>query len=459
RPNFLLLLSDDQTFRALGLLHELEVKTPNLDRLARRGMLFTHCFNQGGWSGAVCIPSRTMLNTGRTVWQCRGTNDQHLPEGAALWGETLRQAGYETFMAGKWHIPDSALARSFKNIGPLTGGFLPSTSAGGAAYYRPSPGNPWRPDDPLWKGHWLEVDGKPVHSSVRIAHAAIDYLRTSAMTNSNPFFMYVAFNAPHDPRQSPTEFLLQYPPTKLKLPPNFLPHHPFLIENDFDGRDEILAPYPRTPEIVRTHLQEYYSMITHLDAQIGRILDALEASGQASNTVVIFTSDQGLAIGQHGLFGKQNLYEHSLRMPFIMAGPGIPKGRRNDALLYMQSLFATTCDMAQVPIPGSVQFPSLVPLITGEKKQLHEALYGAFLDRQRSLRTTRWKLIRTPAANQVQLFDIQKDPWEQHNLADDPKHAFTLTLLDVQLRVLMQEMKDPLPPDKVFGTAALNLRL
>jgi choline-sulfatase len=125
----------------------------------------------------------------------------------------------------------------------------------------------------------------------------------------------------------------------------------------------------------------------------------------------------------------------------------------------MQSLFATTCDMAQVPIPGSVQFPSLVPLITGEKKQLHEALYGAFLDRQRSLRTTRWKLIRTPAANQVQLFDIQKDPWEQHNLADDPKHAFTLTLLDVQLRVLMQEMKDPLPPDKVFGTAALNLRL
>src|ERR1051325_3730744 len=119
RPNFLFLLSDDQTYRALGLLGELEVKTPNLDRLARRGLLFTHCFNQGGWSGAVCIPSRTMLNTGRTVWQCRdGTNSAALYPRAALWGETLARAGYDTFMVGKWHIPEAALGRSFKTLGP-----------------------------------------------------------------------------------------------------------------------------------------------------------------------------------------------------------------------------------------------------------------------------------------------------------------------------------------------------
>jgi arylsulfatase A-like enzyme len=111
RPNFLFLFSDDQTYRALGLLTELEVKTPNLDRLAKRGTLFPHCFNQGGWSGAVCIPSRAMLNTGRTVWQCRGTNAQGIPE-CALWGETLGRSGYDTFMAGKWHLPDEALKRS-----------------------------------------------------------------------------------------------------------------------------------------------------------------------------------------------------------------------------------------------------------------------------------------------------------------------------------------------------------
>ena len=450
RPNFLFLFSDDQTFRALGELGELEVKTPNLDRLAKRGMLFTHCFNQGGWSGAVCIPSRTMLNTGRTVWQCRGTNEAEIAPDATLWGETLGRAGYDTFMAGKWHIPDSALKRSFKTLGPLTGGFLPSTTNGGAAYFRPAPGNPWMPDDPQWKGHWLEVDGRTVHSSVRIANAAIDYLRTNATHSANPFFMYVAFNAPHDPRQAPREFLDLYPPKKLKIPPNFLPKHPFLIEADFNGRDEILAPYPRTPEVIRVHLQEYYALITHLDAQIGRILDALDASGKAANTVVIFTSDQGLAAGQHGLMGKQNLYDHSLRMPFIIAGPGIPKAKRNDALFYMQSLFATTCEMAGVPVPETVQFPSIVPLITGTKKQLHNALYSAFLDRQRAVRTARWKLIRTAKTGQVQLFDIKRDPWEMRNLATDPKHAATMAMLDDKLRELMREMKDPLPEDKLF---------
>jgi len=453
RPNFLFLFSDDQTFRALGQIGELPVKTPNLDRLAKGGLLFTHCFNQGGWSGAVCIPSRTMLNTGRTLWQSRdstSTNAVSIAPGAALWGETLGQAGYDTFMAGKWHIPDAALKRSFKTIGPLTGGFLQSTTNNGAAYRRPAPGNPWTPDDPQWKGHWISTNGQIVHSSVLIADAAIDYLKTNAARSTAPFFMYVAFNAPHDPRQSPREFLDMYPPQKLKTPPNFLPKHPFPIENGFNGRDEILAPYPRTPEIIRVHLQEYYAMVTHLDRQIGRVLEALAASGKAANTIIIFTSDQGLAVGQHGLMGKQNLYDHSLRMPFIMAGPGVPKGKRNEALFNMQSLFATTCEMARIPIPESVQFPSIVPLITGEKKQLQDALYAAFLDRQRAVRTERWKLIRTPKAGAVQLFDIKRDPWEMHNLAGEPKHATTLAALDARLRELMRELHDPLAVEKVF---------
>jgi arylsulfatase A-like enzyme len=450
RPNFLFLFSDDQSYRALGCVGELKVRTPNLDRLAKQGLRFTHCFNQGGWSGAVCIPSRMMLNTGSTLWHCRGAAQQEIAPGAALWGETLGRAGYNTFMAGKWHLSEAALQRSFQSIGPLTGGFLPSTTNGGAAYYRPAPGNPWTPDDPKWKGHWLDVNGRTVHSSVRIADAAIEYLRTNASTSTHPFFMYVAFNAPHDPRQSPKEFLDLYPPKSLKVPPNFLPQHPFRIEVDFNGRDEILASYPRTPDIIQVHLQEYYAIITHLDAQIGRVLNALEASGKAANTIVIFTSDQGLAVGQHGLLGKQNLYDHSLRMPFILAGPGIPKGKRNDALFNMQSLFATTCEMAGVPVPEPVQFPSLVPLITGAKKQLNDALYAAFLDRQRAVRTTRWKLIRTPGENQVQLFDVGKDPWEMRNLAADPKHAKTLASLDAKLRALMMEMKDPMPPEQLF---------
>src|SRR5262249_49129961 len=166
--------------------------------------------------------------------------------------------------------------------------------------------------------------------------------------------------------------------------------------------------------------------------------------------MIIFTSDQGLAVGQHGLLGKQNLYDHSLRMPFILAGPGIPKGRRNDALVYMQSLFATTCEMARLPVPESVQFPSLVPLITGAIRQLHDAIYAAFLDRQRAVRTAQWKLIRTPNAGEVQLFDLKRDPWEMHDLAADPKHASTLALLDAKLRALMRELKDPMPMEKLL---------
>src|ERR1051325_1560261 len=222
RPNFLFLLSDDQTYRALGVLGELEVKTPNLDRLAKRGMLFTHCFNQGGWSGAVCVPSRTMLNTGRLLWQCRGTNDQSVAPGAALWGETLGRAGYDTFMAGKWHIPDDALKRSFKTFGPLTGGFRPSTTNGGAAYFRPAPRNLWQPDDPKWKGHWIETNGLVLHSSTLIANAAIDYLRTNVARSANPFFMYIAFNAPHDPRQAARRLLPFFFPQKQKKPRKLL---------------------------------------------------------------------------------------------------------------------------------------------------------------------------------------------------------------------------------------------
>jgi choline-sulfatase len=137
-------------------------------------------------------------------------------------------------------------------------------------------------------------------------------------------------------------------------------------------------------------------------------------------------------------------------MPFILAGPGIPKGKRNDALFNMQSLFATTCEMARVPVPASVGFPSIVPLITGEKRELQPALYAAFLNRQRAVRTTEWKLIRTPAQHRVQLFAINKDPWEMHNLANDQKYAETLNSLNAQLRALMVQMKDPMPTEKVF---------
>ena len=181
---------------------------------------------------------------------------------------------------------------------------------------------------------------------------------------TKPFFLYVGFNSPHDPRQAPKEFVDMYPPARIEVPPNYLPEHPF-DQGDHEVRDEILAPFPRTREAVQLHRSEYYAHITYMDAQIGRILDALEKSGPARNTYVIFTADHGLAVGQHGLMGKQNLYDHSIRMPLMVAGPGIARGRRVDHLVYQHSLFATTCELAGVKAPDTLEFPSLADLLTG----------------------------------------------------------------------------------------------
>lgn len=393
-----------------------------------------------------------MLNTGRRLWECRDPKGQGLAKNAPLWGETFRKAGYETFITGKWHLPDEALIRSFSSKGFLTPGFLPSsTNTRGEAYSRPALGNPWMPDDPKWKGHWIESEGRFFHSSERIVSSAIDFLQGRSAASSNNFLMYVSLNAPHDPRQAPPEFLKLYPPGRIEPPPNFLPRHPFPIDG-YDIRDEVLAPFPRTPEIVQVHLQEYYAIITHMDREVGRLLDALESTGQAHNTVIIFTSDQGLAVGQHGLLGKQNLYDHSVRMPFLIAGPGIPRGKRTGEAIYMQSLYATTCEMAGIAVPPSVQFPSLLPILQGTKGPRLESVYGAYLDKQRSIREGRWKLIRNANGIPPQLFEITRDPWEQRNLAERPSQRARVRELDAKLAGLMREWNDPQPAGQ-FGIA------
>jgi choline-sulfatase len=446
RPNILMLFADDFTFRAIGAKDVSGARTPNLDRLAARGVTFPRAAIQGGLSGAVCVASRAMLLTGRHLWQC-GRDGDCTRDGNAiypLWGQVLGDAGYSTFAVGKWHNGKQTLETCFQTTSPMIlGGMLESTPTDGPAYNRPAPGNAWTPDDPQWKGHWRELDGMIAHSSELWADAAIRDI-AEASHGDRPFFVYVAFHAPHDPRQAPRPYLDMYPPDSLKLPPNLLPKHPFDF-GEFRTRDEILAPYPRTDDIVRKHRQEYFAIISHLDAQIGRILEALESSGQADNTLVVFTADNGLAVGEHGLFGKQSLYEHSIRVPLIIAGPGVPKGKRVDAFVYIASLFATTCEMAGVAIPETVQFPSAVPLITGAKDRLYDDLYAGYVDRQRMVRTDRWKLILTPGANMVQLLDIAADPWEMQNLASDPKSDAVIGDLYVRLRRWMDVTGDRFP--------------
>jgi choline-sulfatase len=242
-----------------------------------------------------------------------------------------------------------------------------------------------------------------------------------------------------------------YPTEKIEVPPNFLPEHPF-DQGDAKCRDEKLAPFPRTREAVQVHRREYYALLSYMDHQLGRILDALDKTGQRDNTYVIVTGDHGLAVGEHGLLGKQNLYDCSIRMPFIMTGPGIAAGRRIDAMMYQHCLFPTVCELAGIATPATVDFPSVAPHLRGEREQIFDSIYCAYRGFQRTVRTDKYKLILYPQAKEIQLFDIEKDPWEMKNLANNPANAATIAELFRELKKWQGRVNDTLILDPaVFG--------
>ena len=213
-------------------------------------------------------------------------------------------------------------------------------------------------------------------------------------------------------------------------------------------RDEKLAPFPRTEFAVKVHRQDYYSIISHMDAQIGRILDALEASGKADNTDIIYTADHGLAVGHHGLIGKQNMYQHSMRVPFIITGPGIKADSTHNMPIYLQDAMATCLDLAQAEKPEHVDFKNLMPLIKGYEKVQYDSIFGKYIDYQRMILKGDWKLICYPHAEKnLRLYNIAKDTQEMTDQADSPEYATKLKELKAELKQLQNEMDDNLDID------------
>ena len=301
KPNVLFIFADDQCFDTINAMGNAEIETPNLDRLVASGTTFTHAYNMGSWSGAVCVASRHMLNVGSFVWKAEKASKDIKPyvEKKQMWSQLMAGAGYDTYFTGKWHVKAKA-EDIFKVALHVRPGMPNQTPAG---YNRPAgPGNDtWDPTDPKFEGFWK--GGK--HWSEIVGDDTVDFLNL-AKKSKNPFFIYTAFNAPHDPRQSPREFVDKYPLDKVAIPENYLPEYPYKEEMKSGKglRDEKLAPFPRTEHAVKVHRQEYYAIITHLDVEVGRILDALEASGKKDNTYVFYSADHGLAVGQHGLIGQ-----------------------------------------------------------------------------------------------------------------------------------------------------------
>jgi arylsulfatase A-like enzyme len=446
QPNILFIFADDMTYEAVHALGNDVIQTPNLDRLVKQGTSFTHAYNQGGWHGAVCVASRTMLNTGRFLWHAR-EREAHLKEETEhghFWSQLLHDAGYDTYMSGKWHVKGIAPKDIFgtvRHVRPgMPGDNYRTTKLG---YNRPQASQPddWKPWDIAQGGFW--AGGK--HWSEVLGDDGVDFL-AQASTSDRPFFMYLAFNAPHDPRQSPKDYVDRYPLKDIAVPEDFIPRHPHDVAMGCGPglRDEDLAPFPRTPRAVQVHRQEYYAIITHMDAQIGRMLDALEKNGQSENTYIVFTADHGLAAGHHGLMGKQNMYDHSVRVPLTVVGPGIAQNKRISTPVYLQDVMPTSLEWAGAKTPGHVEFKSLTGLFRAGDAPHYDGIYGAYMDRQRMVTEGGFKLIHYPKIEETLLFDLTKDPLETKNLAGNPAFSERKKQLWARLTSLQTDVGDSL---------------
>lgn len=439
RPNVLLIVSDDQRSDTIHALGNSQIRTPHLDELVSRGTTFTRAIAPN----PICTPSRAEIISGCTGFR-NGVFDfgGRLSADLVSLPQALRAVGYQTWYVGKWDFPGQPSACGYESTDGLFrgGSRLPQTHPRDFAG-RPTTGyQGWmfRSTD----GSELPAQGVGLTPDIsrHFADAAIRLLRRQG---DRPFFLHVNFTAPHDPLIIPPGREDAARPDRLTVPADYQPEHPFEHGN-LRGRDELLWPWPRTEEIVRAELAAYYAVIEEMDEQIGRILRALDENREAENTIVIFSSDHGLAIGSHGLRGKQNMYEHTLGVPLVMRGPSVPAGRRIDAQCYLRDIYPTVCELAHVPRPAGIDGRSLVPVLRREVQEVHPFVVGYFRDAQRMIRTDRWKLICYPQAGRVQLFDLANDPHEMNDLGGDAEHQAIVAELRERLRAWQNEHADRL---------------
>lgn len=404
RPNVLFLLADDMRADSIAALGNPDVKTPHLDGLVRAGRVFTNAYCFGANQPAVCTPSRNMLLSGRTYFRWQGPL---APAERANLPRSFNQFGYATYHHGKRGNTATAIQKLFE-VDKYVADERDRTS-----------GEPGR----------------------EIVDQAVAFLHKR--DRERPFCLYLAFSNPHDPRVAAPEYRALYEAENLQLPANYLPLHPF-DNGELEIRDERLAPWPRSEAEIRRQLHDYYATVSGLDHHLGRLLAALDELELRKDTIIVFSADHGLALGSHGLMGKQNLYEHSMKAPLVFAGPGIVAGT-SDALVYLHDIFPTLCELAGAAVPPGLDGQSLAPLLRGESATTRPTLFLAYRDVQRAVRNERFKLIRYPQVDVTQLFDLESDPHETRNLAADPAYGDTLTELQRDLAGWQESQGDATP--------------
>lgn len=448
RPNFLFIIVDDQSPFDLKLYNpDSKQDTPNIDRLAAEGMTFDGAYHMGSYSGAVCTPSRHMVMTGRTVW--------HLPHGPGksscppnmeefTMAAVFNKAGYDTMRTCKRGNSYGAANAQFSVV-------KDATKRGGTE----ETGSAWH--------------GKQV----------LEYLeQREAGKDSDPFLIYFGFSHPHDTRDGTPELLEKYgavnhkdknklPPENPKqpeLPVNYLEKHPFHHGHP-KLRDEVAVSgvwEKRDSQTIRNELGRQFACNENIDIQIGKVLQKLDDMGELDNTYVIYTADHGMAIGRHGLQGKQNLYQHTWRVPYIVKGPGIKAGVRTTGNIYLLDSLPTLCDLASIEPPETVEGQSFVPLLKQQKETVRDVLYGVYnggtKPGMRCVRKGDWKLIKYDVLDgevrETQLFNLAENPHEflpehgkdgrlQTDLAEDPAYADKLREMEDLLLAEMRRVDDP----------------
>lgn len=398
KPNVVILLADDLRPDGLGALGHPVVKTPNLDPLVSSGFIFRRCYTMGSMIGAVCRPSRTMLLTGQSMFRA-----DNKPSGPTrdefTFPRAMKEAGYATLHSGKNDNSPKLVTAEFDET------------------Y--DPGN-----------------------ATAVADKAVKFIGEHA--GKQPLFLYIAGHEPHDPQYAPPEFYAQYKPEDVVIPKDFAPYQPF-DNGEMIVRDEKTLPWPRTKEMLAKKLARYYASTAYWDSEMGRILDALRKAGEFENTLFVIGGDNGLSLGEHGLLGKQNLYEFGgMHVPCVFSGKGIPKGETR-AVAYWMDLFPTVCELVGITKPARVEGLSLAPVIHKEKPRVREFMYNVYRNCERSISDDRWKLIRYPLINKTQLFDLSVDPHEEHDLGADPAKAPKISELMTQLARLQQQYADTYP--------------
>ncbi|MCA8996458.1 MAG: sulfatase-like hydrolase/transferase [Planctomycetaceae bacterium] len=437
-PNVLLIVTDDQRPDTIHALGNEVIQTPALDDLVARGTTFTRAIT----AIPICVASRAELLTGRDGRFNGQDNFGFSPKpGVPHLANVLRDQGYETCYVGKWHTVGRPSDSGYETTEGLYG-------SGGGKYPLTFPLD-WKGMEVTgYRGWVFQTDDRTIfpdrgvgltpNISENFTDAALAFLKRRS---ERPFFLHVNYTAPHDPLFVPKGFETRHADLDVPLPKNFVPEHPF-DHGNAGGRDEVLFSSPRTPEQTKAGLAVYYAVIEHLDQQVGRLLEGLQADDLSQETLVIYTSDHGLAMGSHGLRGKQNMYEHSVGVPLLFAGSDVPAGKRTDAQCYLRDLFPTICDYAGAKIPETVHGKSLKPVIEGTQETVYDAVFAHYKDSQQMVRTEHWKYVRYPLVDREQLFDLRNEPLEMNNLIQNPEHATVADNLRSRLNEWKQESLD-----------------